>query len=123
MEGEAKIRLAFFLGTFALIAVLEILRPRRTLTASKPGRWFANLVIIALNPLSVRLVFPVLPVNGTSGSRAQWGLLNNVDLPYWLEVAIGVIALDFTIYLQHVLHHAIPALWRLHMVHHCRSRF
>jgi sterol desaturase/sphingolipid hydroxylase (fatty acid hydroxylase superfamily) len=26
--------------------------------------------------------------------------------------------LDLSIYLQHVLHHAIPLLWRLHMVHH-----
>jgi sterol desaturase/sphingolipid hydroxylase (fatty acid hydroxylase superfamily) len=29
-----------------------------------------------------------------------------------------VAALDFAIYLQHVMFHALPALWRLHMVHH-----
>ena len=33
-------------------------------------------------------------------------------------VVIGVIVLDFAMYLQHVLHHAVPLLWRLHMVHH-----
>jgi sterol desaturase/sphingolipid hydroxylase (fatty acid hydroxylase superfamily) len=119
LENEAKIRLAFFLGTFALIAVLEILRPRRTLTASKQGRWFANLAIIALNPLSVRLVFPIVPVGmALAAQERSWGLFNNVDLPYWLEVVVGAIVLDLVIYLQHVLHHAVPVLWRLHMMHH-----
>jgi sterol desaturase/sphingolipid hydroxylase (fatty acid hydroxylase superfamily) len=76
-------------------------------------------VIIGLNPLSVRLVFPILPVAlALLVTERQWGLLNSIDLPYWLEVPMGVIALDFSIYLQHVLHHAVPALWRLHMVHH-----
>ena len=119
MSTEIAIRLGFFLGIFVLVAVCEILAPRRALTTSKASRWFANLVIIGLNPLSVRLVFPVLPAAmALLATERQWGLLNNVDLPYWLEVAMGVIALDFSIYLQHVLHHAIPALWRLHMVHH-----
>lgn len=119
MKDEATIRLAFFLATFALVAILEILSPRRQLTASKAGRWFANLAIIALNPLSVRLVFPILPVGmALIAQERHWGLINNVDLPYWLNVAVGVIILDFAIYLQHVLHHAVPALWRLHMMHH-----
>jgi sterol desaturase/sphingolipid hydroxylase (fatty acid hydroxylase superfamily) len=119
MNSELTIRLGFFLGIFVLVAVCEILAPRRALTNSKASRWFANLGLLALNPVSVHLVFPVLPVAMTLlSTERQWGLLNNVDLPYWLEVAIGVIALDFSIYLQHVLHHAVPLLWRLHMVHH-----
>ena len=119
MGSEITIRLGFFFGVFFLVAVCEILAPRRPLTTSKAGRWFANLVIVGLNPLSVRLVFPVLPVAmALLAAEHQWGLLNNVDLPCRLEVAVGVIALDFSIYLQHVLHHAVPALWRLHMVHH-----
>jgi len=119
MSAEITIRLGFFFGIFFLVAVCEILAPRRALTTSKARRWFANLVIIGLNPLSVRLLFPVLPTAmALLANERQWGLLNNFDLPYWLEVAIGVIAMDFIIYLQHVLHHAIPTLWRLHMVHH-----
>jgi len=119
MSTEITIRFGFFFGIFVLVAICEILAPRRALTTSKARRWFANLVIIGLNPLSVRLFFPVLPAAmALLAAERQWGLLNNVDLTYWLEAAIGVIALDFTIYLQHVLHHAIPALWRLHMVHH-----
>jgi sterol desaturase/sphingolipid hydroxylase (fatty acid hydroxylase superfamily) len=119
MSTEIAIRLGFFFGIFVLVAICEILAPRRALTTSKANRWFANLVIMALNPLSVRLFFPVLPAAmALLATERQWGLINNFDLPYWLEVVIGVVALDFSIYLQHVLHHAIPALWRLHMVHH-----
>jgi sterol desaturase/sphingolipid hydroxylase (fatty acid hydroxylase superfamily) len=124
MNSETAIHLGFFLGIFILVAICEILAPRRALTTSKASRWLANLVIVALNPLSVRLVFPVLPVAlALVVTERQWGLFNNVDLPYWLEVATGVIALDLTIYLQHILHHAVPALWRLHMVHHADLDF
>ena len=124
MDDEAKIRLGFFFGIFALVAILEILAPRRTLTTSKATRWFANLAMVALNPLSVRLVFPVLPVGmALLAEERHWGLLNSMGLPYWLKVTIAVIILDFSIYLQHVLHHAIPILWRLHMVHHADLDF
>ncbi|MBI5578484.1 MAG: sterol desaturase family protein [Deltaproteobacteria bacterium] len=119
MSSETIFRLGFFIGAFALIAVLEILAPRRALTVSKSNRWVSNLAIIALNPLSVHLVFPILPVGmALLTTERNWGLLNNPYLPFWLETVIGVIALDLTIYLQHVLHHAVPLLWRLHMVHH-----
>jgi sterol desaturase/sphingolipid hydroxylase (fatty acid hydroxylase superfamily) len=124
MSSEVTIRLGFFCGIFFLVALCEILTPRRPLTTSKTSRWFANLVILGLNPLSLRLVFPILPVAmALLAAEHQWGLLNNIDLPYWLTVTIGVIALDFSIYLQHVLHHAVPALWRLHMVHHADLDF
>jgi sterol desaturase/sphingolipid hydroxylase (fatty acid hydroxylase superfamily) len=124
MGSEATIRLGFFFGIFILVAVLEILRPRRALTTSKTSRWFTNLAIIALNPISVRLVFPVLPVGmALLAADRHWGLLNIMALPYWLNVVIAVIILDFSIYLQHVLHHAIPILWRLHMVHHADLDF
>jgi hypothetical protein len=64
MYDEAKIRLGLFFGVFVLVALLEMLRPRRALTTSKGSRWFANLAMVALNPLSVRLLFP----DGTGGS-------------------------------------------------------
>lgn len=124
MSSEIAIRLGFFFGIFFLVAVCEILAPRRTLSTSKVNRWFANLVIIGLNPLSVRLVFPILPVAlALLATEHEWGLLNNIDFPWWLEATVGVIALDLSIYLQHVLHHAVPALWRLHMVHHADLDF
>jgi sterol desaturase/sphingolipid hydroxylase (fatty acid hydroxylase superfamily) len=41
-----------------------------------------------------------------------------LDLPRWASVLLAVMALDLANYLQHVLFHAVPALWRLHRVHH-----
>jgi sterol desaturase/sphingolipid hydroxylase (fatty acid hydroxylase superfamily) len=124
METDTIIRLGAFLGVFAILSTGEVFAPRRRLTTSKSRRWFANLAIVALNPLSVALVYPVLPVGlALLASEQGWGLLNQWALPYWLEVLIGVVVLDLVVYTQHVLHHAIPVLWRLHMVHHADLDF
>jgi sterol desaturase/sphingolipid hydroxylase (fatty acid hydroxylase superfamily) len=47
-----------------------------------------------------------------------WGLLNHFQAPFWAAVPLAVIAMDFVIWLQHVVVHAVPVLWRLHRVHH-----
>jgi sterol desaturase/sphingolipid hydroxylase (fatty acid hydroxylase superfamily) len=47
-----------------------------------------------------------------------WGLLNHFQVPFWIAVPLAVVAMDFVIWLQHVMVHAVPALWRLHRVHH-----
>jgi sterol desaturase/sphingolipid hydroxylase (fatty acid hydroxylase superfamily) len=117
--SENIIRLSFFFIIFALVALWEFLWPRRALTTSKKARWFSNLTITFLNPLLMRLLFPVLAVNmALKAQERDWGLLNNFDLPYWLDIVVGIVVLDLVIYLQHVMFHAIPILWRLHMMHH-----
>ena len=124
MAQETVIRLSFFFGVFAIIALWEVVAPRRTLTTSKAGRWATNFGIIILNPIVVYLVFPVLAVDMAVMAEANgWGLLNNVNYPYWATVVASVVALDFIIYLQHVMFHAVPVLWRLHMVHHADLDF
>lgn len=124
MEAETLIRFGAFLGVFAVLATAEIFLPRRRLLTPKSRRWFANLAIVALNPLAVVLIFPILPVGlALLASENNWGLLNQFALPDPVEILIGVVALDFVVYAQHVLHHAIPALWRLHMMHHADLDF
>ena len=119
MNNEIIIRAGSFLAVFILIALWEIRSKRRSLTTSKKVRWFNNLCITFVNALLVRLVFPVMAVNmALKAQQSEWGLLNNFDLPYWMSFVIGIVALDLTIYLQHVMFHAIPTLWRLHMMHH-----
>lgn len=54
---------------------------------------------------------------------AAGGLLNAIALPAWLALPLAVVALDLAIYLQHVVFHAIPALWRLHRMHHADLEF
>jgi sterol desaturase/sphingolipid hydroxylase (fatty acid hydroxylase superfamily) len=119
MEHESTIRLAFFFGVLALMAVWEAAAPRRPLAVGRGVRWFSNLGLVAVNTIAVRLVFALGAVGvALVADERGWGLFNNVDLPRWLAVVLSVIALDFIIYLQHVMFHAVPVLWRLHMVHH-----
>ena len=45
-------------------------------------------------------------------------MLHWIALPSWAAAVVTLLGLDFAIYLQHVLFHAVPVLWRLHQVHH-----
>jgi sterol desaturase/sphingolipid hydroxylase (fatty acid hydroxylase superfamily) len=119
MSWEIVVRLGFFFGIFGLVAVWELVAPRRTLSVPKGSRWVSNLGLTFLNPLVLRLLFPMLAVSAAQiVQESGKGILNNLDVAYWMALAIGVIALDLVIYLQHVMFHAVPLLWRLHMVHH-----
>ena len=119
LANEPVIRLGFFLGIFAAVGLWEVLAPRRALTVSKAYRWASNLGLVALNTVILRLLFPLAAV-GVAAFAADngWGLLNHFDVPFWIAVPVAVIAMDFVIWLQHVMVHAVPALWRLHRVHH-----
>jgi sterol desaturase/sphingolipid hydroxylase (fatty acid hydroxylase superfamily) len=121
---EMKIRLGCALGVFAAMALWELLAPRRPLTVRKAPRWFSNLALVALNVLLVRLVLPLTALGSAILAQQQaWGILNHLAASAWLKFIVAVAALDFAIYLQHVLFHAVPALWRLHMVHHADLDF
>ncbi|MBA4177409.1 MAG: fatty acid hydroxylase [Leptothrix sp. (in: Bacteria)] len=119
LAHEPAIRLGFFVGVFAIVALWELAAPRRALTVSKALRWGSNLGLVALNTLMLRLLFPLAAVGMAAfGTVNGWGLLHHFDVPFWLAVPLAVVAMDFVIWLQHVMVHAVPALWRLHQVHH-----
>lgn len=119
LANEPVIRLAFFLGAFALIGLWEVVAPRRALTVSKALRWTSNLGLVALDTLLLRLVFPLAAAGiAAFGVANGWGLLNHFQVPFWIAIPVAVVAMDFVIWLQHVMVHAVPALWRLHRVHH-----
>ncbi len=116
---EVTIRLSFFFGIFILMALWEIKAPRRALTISKLMRWTNNLGLVFLNSIILRLLFPAAAVGmAVFTTDNGWGLLNYFDVPFALAVIISIVFMDFVIYLQHVLVHAAPTLWRLHRVHH-----
>ena len=72
-----------------------------------------------VNTIILRLVFPAAAV-GVAAFAAErgMGLLHIYEVPTLLALVLAVVALDFVIWLQHVMVHAVPALWRLHRVHH-----
>jgi sterol desaturase/sphingolipid hydroxylase (fatty acid hydroxylase superfamily) len=77
-----------------------------------------------LDTVLVRLLFPTTAVGLALVAEAQgWGLFHALALPIWVSVPLAVLALDLAIYLQHVLFHAVPALWRLHRMHHADLEF
>ncbi len=116
---EAGIRLGAFLSIFALMALWELRAPRRPLTVSKAVRWGSNLGLVVLNTVLLRLLFPAAAVGLAATAADQgWGLLNHHQVSPWVAVPLAVIAMDLAIWVQHVLFHAVPALWRLHRVHH-----
>jgi sterol desaturase/sphingolipid hydroxylase (fatty acid hydroxylase superfamily) len=118
------IRLGCFGGVLLLMALWEALAPRRRLTVGRPWRWFSNLGLVALDALAVRLLAPLGLVGlALLAEEHGWGLFHSLDLPDWLTIPLAVVALDLAIYLQHVMFHAVPLLWRLHMVHHADLDF
>ncbi|NKB59249.1 MAG: sterol desaturase family protein [Alphaproteobacteria bacterium] len=119
LANEPWIRFSVFLGIFASIAVWEVVAPRRALGVSRWLRWSNNIGIVVLNTALLRIVFPTAAVGLALFASAEgWGLLNHLVLPVWIEILVAVVLLDLAIYLQHVMFHAVPALWRLHRMHH-----
>ena len=119
LQYEIPIRLSFFFGTFAVVALWERLAPRRVPTVSRALRWVNNITLVFLNSFLLRLLFPAAAVGMAALAAEQgWGLFNRVDAPFWLAMAASVVLMDFAIWLQHVMVHAVPLLWRLHRVHH-----
>ena len=119
MDSDVIIRISAFIGIFAIMAVWERLAPRRAWSASRSKRWVINLAMGGLNTVLLR----VLTASGAVGAailagEGKVGLFHQVDWPWWVELNLAVILLDLVVYFQHVLMHAVPILWRLHMVHH-----
>jgi sterol desaturase/sphingolipid hydroxylase (fatty acid hydroxylase superfamily) len=124
LASEPTIRLSVFIGILAAMAAWEAILPRRRRSVSRWVRWPSNLGIVALNTLALRLTVPVAAVGlAALGEQRGWGLLNNLPLPGWARVAAAIVLLDLAIYLQHVMFHAVPALWRLHRMHHADLDF
>ncbi len=124
LAHEVAVRLGCFFGVLLLVALWEIAAPRRVLSVSKALRWANNLGLVFLNSLVLRLIFPAAAVGmAVFAAEHGWGLFNHFAMPFALAVVLSVVALDFVIWLQHVMVHAVPLLWRLHRVHHADLDF
>lgn len=117
--NETTWRISIFMGLLMLFCALEAFFPRRARIAKRRQRWPTNMIMMIISTVLIRMLGPIAAM-----SMALWvstqhiGLLNLVELPAGLEIVLGFIALDFMIYLQHVLSHKIPLFWRFHKVHH-----
>ena len=119
IHTEVAIRLTCFAVVFAVMAIWELLAPRRKLTIKRPWRWTSNLGLLLVNSLLLRLIAPLGAAGVALFAESRgWGLFNAMDVPAWMALVLTLLILDLTVYLQHVVFHAVPLLWRLHLVHH-----
>lgn len=118
-NDPAWIRLGCFVGVLLLCTLWENVLPRKALTVSRAFRWVNNLSLVALNSVVIALVMPIAAFqSAVIASEHQWGLFQLLPLPDWLNVLLSIILLDFIIYVQHVIFHRVPVLWKLHRMHH-----
>ncbi len=124
IRNEAEVRLFFFVTVFITMAGWEMLAPRRRLSVSKSLRWLNHFALMLLNTLLLRLLFPAAAV-GVSlfAEHHSMGLLNFYGWQSAGVTLLAIVLLDMAIYLQHVMFHAMPLLWRLHRVHHADPDF
>ncbi|MCL5801877.1 MAG: sterol desaturase family protein [Gammaproteobacteria bacterium] len=116
---ETAIRFGSFIAVFIVMALWEARRPRRSSTQPKSRHWLTNLSLLAVDVLALRLLLGVGAfATALYAEQHGWGLFNLTSWPYWLEFLLAWLLLDFALYLQHVLSHALPVFWRLHRVHH-----
>jgi sterol desaturase/sphingolipid hydroxylase (fatty acid hydroxylase superfamily) len=121
--SETAFRLGAFLAVFAVMSALELLIPKRRLTAAKARRWLTNLTIVGVDSLLVRLMasfaVPLAAVAAAFYAEQQgFGLFNWTGWPLWFETLLALAALDFALWLQHLASHKLSVLWRLHQMHH-----
>ncbi|MBX2847830.1 MAG: sterol desaturase family protein [Acidiferrobacterales bacterium] len=122
--NEANLRLGFFVGVFALLAIIEFVTPRRAQTVSKSFRWLNNIGVSVVNTLVLRFTLPVLATGmALLAHDHSFGIFNWISLPFWLACLLSFLIMDFAIYLQHRLFHAVPIFWRLHRMHHTDLEF
>lgn len=124
MAQEPLVRLGMFVGVFVLMALWELLAPRRPLSVARLYRWLNNLGVVVINTLVLRVFFPAAAVGiALAGEERGLGLFNTLALPVALEILIAFLVLDFAIWAQHLVFHHVPWLWRLHRMHHADLDF
>jgi len=121
---DLVIRIAAAASIFAVMALWEILAPRRPRSVGRRARWPGNLGILIVDALAVRLLIPVAAVGAALIAAGNgWGLFHAIGLRLSLAALLGFLVLDLAIYAQHVAFHKAPLLWRLHRMHHADPDF
>jgi len=106
-------------GGLSLLLLIESVRPFRRPVESRWRRYAINLFIAGSNALLLTALLGGLIVSICHGFELhRFGLLHWLGVaPSW-NVPVTVICLDGGTYLWHRAYHGVPAMWRMHRVHH-----
>ncbi|MBV6656275.1 MAG: sterol desaturase family protein [Devosiaceae bacterium] len=117
--SEATVRLMAFVGIFASMALFEQLLPRRERYPARGRRWLTNWGMLIVDSIVLRVIFPAAAVGVALWAEAAgFGLFNVISVPPILAALVVIVVLDFAVWLEHVVSHHWPWLWRIHKVHH-----
>jgi len=106
-------------GAIILFLLLELKFSYRDPSVSKSRRWLTNLPLSIINgSIYHACYFSTLMGLMLLVTENKLGLLHAFPLPLWLKTGLGILILDFFIYLWHLLNHEVPFFWRFHRVHH-----
>lgn len=107
------------IGLAGALLCVEAVRPLRRAREPKLRRMRRNAAIGAIAATAVQLCEQplVLPL-ARSVERRRWGILPRLNLPAPISTLLALAALDYTLYLWHIVVHRVPWLWRFHRVHH-----
>jgi len=101
--------------------------PLERLFAAKKGQkllrrgWANDLFYVFANGIVIRLglLVAVLAIMALGALIVPTGLREAIaSQPLWLQVVEVLLLADLGFYLAHRAFHAVPALWRLHAIHH-----
>ncbi|HEV7417433.1 MAG TPA: sterol desaturase family protein [Tianweitania sediminis] len=123
VPAEATVRLIAFLAIFGGMAALELWSPRlerdELRGAWKSRRWVANLGLVVLSSVILRVAFPAAAVGAALWAQANgFGLLRILEVPPLPAGLLAFVLLDFAVWAEHVASHKVPLFWRFHRVHH-----
>ncbi len=119
LEFERQLYGLIYFGSIALVALWETVAPQRSAAKMLRLRWANNFAFSIINTLLERGVFPLAGlVFAILVAEQNWGLFQNVAIPYWLAFVVSFLVIDFTVWFQHYLLHRFPLLWRIHRLHH-----
>ena len=122
LNPDVALRFAVFAAILGGLLLLERQRPRRP-NPQRGLRWPTNFGLALINGLWPLLLPVALIGVAVQAQQSGWGLLARVEWPSWLELVLAWLVLDLAMYAQHRALHAVPALWRLHRVHHSDIEF
>jgi sterol desaturase/sphingolipid hydroxylase (fatty acid hydroxylase superfamily) len=100
------------------VAFWEVLVPEHEDSPPFARRWISNYSLMAFSVALNTLLAPGLAFLTNlvlARSPLRWA---PGELGFWLHFAYALLVLDLFTYAVHRLFHAVPALWRLHALHH-----
>lgn len=112
------LQFSLFFSLLLVLAIVEPVFPRRPGPMERRTRWPANLLLTAINFVTVSVLPLSLIAAGLWAEREGWGLLNAIHLPAAVAIIVTLLARAFISFFSHYLMHRVPLFWRVHRVHH-----